>query len=52
MMWNGYWLAHRLQIIRQGHLRDIYQLSEQVAHDAVLIGQILVHFRDPLEVLR
>jgi hypothetical protein len=32
---------------------DIYRLSEQVpAHDVVLIGQILVHLRDPLEVLR
>jgi hypothetical protein len=54
MMRNGYWLAHSAY---RSDVRviygDIYQLSQQVpAHDVVLIGQILVHLRDPLEVLR
>jgi hypothetical protein len=51
MMRRGYWLAH---VAHKSNTKviygDIYQLSEQVpAHDVVLIGQILVHLRDPLE---
>lgn len=54
MMRNGYWLAHAANKSRAKVIYgDIYQLSDQVpVHDIVLIGQILVHLRDPLEVLR
>jgi hypothetical protein len=54
MMRSGYWLAHAAHKSNTKVIYgDIYQLSEQVpTHDVVLIGQILVHLRDPLEVLR
>jgi hypothetical protein len=53
MMRRGYWLAHAANKSKTKVIYgDIYHLSEQApAHDVVLIGQILVHLRDPLEAL-
>lgn len=53
-MISGYRLAHRSFGSRaKAVYGDIYKLSELVPqHDVVLLGQILVHLRDPLEALR
>ena len=49
-MRNGFWLAHKaFKSSARVIYGDIYQMSELVPkHDVVLIGQILVHLRDPL----
>lgn len=51
---NSYWFAHRaLNSKAKAVYGDIYQLSQIAPRsDIVIIGQILVHIRDPLEVLR
>jgi hypothetical protein len=50
---NGFWLAHKAFHSRAKVIYgDIYGLSELVPkHDIVLVGQILVHLRDPLGAL-
>ena len=54
LMRNGYWLAHEANQSKSKVVYgDIYSMSEHAPkHDIVLIGQILVHLRDPIEVLR
>src|SRR5262245_40056766 len=51
---NSYRLAHALLDSQARAIYgDIYRLSELVpACDVVLVGQLLVHLRDPLEALR
>jgi len=51
---NSYWLSHHLL---RSHAQlvtgDIYEISRKVSpHDVSIVGQILVHLRDPLEALR
>jgi hypothetical protein len=51
---NGYWLAHRAFGSRAAAVfADVYRLSTLVPqHDIAMVGQILVHLRDPLEAMR
>lgn len=51
---NGYWFAHRaLRSKAKVIYGDVYELSQQAPQcDIVLLGQILVHLRDPFEALR
>lgn len=51
---NGYAFAHaKLQSKAKLVLGDVYSLSESVMpHDVVLVGQILVHLRDPFLALQ
>ena len=51
---NGYDFAHQhMQSKAKLVLGDIYSMSNSVPmHDIVLIGQILVHLRDPLSALQ
>jgi SAM-dependent methyltransferase len=53
MMQNGYWLAHRLlnskARVVYGDACELARLVDPV--DIVLIGQMLVHVRDPLTVI-
>jgi len=53
-MVNGYRFAHRCLGSRAAAVYgDVHHLAEQVPqHDVVLLGQILVHLRDPLAALR
>jgi hypothetical protein len=53
MMQNGYRLAHRLLKSKARAVHgDARELSRYVGpHDIVLIGQMLVHVRDPLTVI-
>jgi hypothetical protein len=53
MMQNGYWFAHRLL---QSKARVVYGDASEVSKlvepsDIVMLGQILVHMRDPILVL-
>ena len=52
-MQNGYWLSHRLLSSKArvvyGDARDLTRFVDPV--DIVLIGQMLVHVRDPLSVI-
>ena len=52
-MQNGYWLAHRLLDSRaRAVYGDAMQLSQLVEpHDVVILGQILVHMREPIALL-
>lgn len=52
-MQNGFWLAHHAFNSRAKVIYgDIYRMSEIVPkHDIVVVGQILVHLRDPLGAL-
>jgi hypothetical protein len=49
-----YYIAHRaLQSGARLIVGDVYRLAEEVPRcDVVIVGQILVHLRDPLEALR
>jgi hypothetical protein len=51
---NSYWLSHHLLKSRAELVTgDIYQIGRAVSpHDISIVGQILVHLRDPLEALR
>jgi hypothetical protein len=51
---NSYWLAHKAFGSRARAIYgNIYQLSRLVPqHDIAMVGQILVHLRDPLEAMR
>lgn len=51
---NGYAFSHELLGSKaELVLGDVYSLSQSVrAHDVVLVGQILVHLRDPLLALQ
>ena len=53
-MQNGFWLAHKAFKSRAKVIYgDIYRMSELVPkHDIVLVGQILVHLRDPLGAIQ
>jgi SAM-dependent methyltransferase len=52
-MKNSYWLAHRLyQSKDKVYYGDIYDLPERLGmFDVAVIGQILVHLRDPITAL-
>jgi hypothetical protein len=52
-MKNSYWLAHRLLGSRaQACYGNVYDIPQKLGHfDAVMIGQILVHLRDPVAAL-
>ncbi len=51
---NGYTFSHELLGSKANLiLGDIYSMSQRVQpHDVVLVGQILVHLRDPLSALQ
>ena len=53
-MQNGFWLAYKAFDLRAKVIDgDIYRMSELVPkHDIVLLGQILVHLRDPLGAIQ
>ena len=53
-MRNGYWLSHAAFKSKAKTIYgDGYRLSEIAPmHDVTMVGQILVHLRDPLEALR
>jgi SAM-dependent methyltransferase len=50
---NGYWYAHRAYSSKaRCHYGDIYDLPEALGEfDIALVGQILVHLRDPIGAL-
>jgi SAM-dependent methyltransferase len=50
---NSYWLAHRLYQSRcKAFYGDIYELPEALgSFDVVVIGQILVHLKDPVNAI-
>jgi SAM-dependent methyltransferase len=51
---NAYWLAHRLhRSSARVYYGDIYHLPDALGmFDIVLVGQVLVHLRDPIAALR
>ncbi len=51
---NGYWLAHRLQhSSARAYYGDIYHVPDALGtFDIVLVGQVLVHLRDPIAALQ
>jgi hypothetical protein len=53
MLKNSYWLAHRLNQSRcKAYYGDVYDLPESLGmFDVVVIGQILVHLKDPVNAM-
>jgi hypothetical protein len=52
-MKNSYWLAHQaLQSNAKAHYGNIYAMPEALGRfDVVVVAQILVHLRDPIQAL-
>jgi SAM-dependent methyltransferase len=50
---NSFWLAHRLNASKsKAFWGDIYELPDELGmFDVVVVGQILVHLRDPITAL-